>query len=279
MISLLEIRVNRFDMRNTIFKIFGVILFVILGIAVFFYVTYDYVSTDDARVKIANIYVVSEVPGYVTAINFTANTFVHADDTIIEIDKERYIIENKKSEAGFNYFQNEYERKSKLSRNTVISEEELDKAKYDFEVAKALFAKTQYDLDRASVKAKTDGILTNFDIKIGDFISEGRNIYNIINKSDIWIEANYKEADIEHIKSGQDAVIEIDSFSRKKWHAKVVSVAPATLAEFSILPAQNSSGNWIKVPQRIAVRLEFTEGQDLSRLSSGMSLYVKIKIK
>jgi membrane fusion protein (multidrug efflux system) len=238
-----------------------------------------YVSTDNARVKIANIQVVAEVSGYVTVIYHTEGDQVCSTDTILEIDKQKYDFEHERAVAGFEYFKNEYERKVKLVANNFISTEDLHKAKHDFEISRVDLAKANYNLDKSNVAAKANGILTNFDIKVGDFITEGRSLFNIIDKSDIWVEANFKETDIEHIQRGQRAEVTVDTFPGKKWYAKVETIAPAIGAEFSLLPPQNFSSNWIKVTQRIAVRLEFTGNQDLLRLASGMSAEVKIKIR
>ncbi len=261
------------------FSIAIAIVFAIIIISIYLYMASHYVSTDNARVKIANIQLVAEVSGYVTAIHYTENAFVHANDVIIEIDKQKYNFNNDRAIASFEYFKSEYERKSKLVKNNFISDEDLNKAKYAFEMAKVNYANAKYNLDKSNIEARTDGVLTNFDIKIGDYIAAGRPLFNVINKKDIWIEANFKEVEIEHIKKGQKAEIVLDTFPHEKWYANVESITPATGAEFSLIPAQNFSGNWIKVSQRITVRLEFVGGQDLSKLASGMSAEVTIKIR
>jgi RND family efflux transporter MFP subunit len=253
-------------------------IFTIFLISIYWYLTSSSVSTDDARVKIANIQVVAAVSGYVAAIHYNEGDQVRASDIILKIDKQKYIFEHDRAQASFNFYKSEYERKSKLITSNFISTEDLNKVKYDFEVAEVALAKANYDLENSNVVAKANGILTNFDIKVGDFITEGRPLFNIIDKNDMWIEADFKETDIEHIQIGQMAEIIFDTFPAKKWYAKVKSIAPATGAEFSLLPPQNASSNWIKVTQRITVKLAFIDKQDLMHLASGMSAEVKIKI-
>lgn len=251
----------------------------VLLISIYLYIASRYVTTDNARVKIANIQVVAAVSGYVAVIYHNDGAQVGASDIVLEIDKQKYIFERDRAKASFEFSKSEYERKSKLIANNFISTEDFHKVKHDFEIAQVDLAKANYNLEKSNVEAKANGILTNFDIKVGDFITEGKPLFNVIDKSDMWVEANFKETDIEYIQSGQSAEITFDTFPGKTWYAKVKNIAPATGAEFSLLPPQNSSSNWIKVTQRITVKLEFIDKQDLLQLASGMSAEVKIKIR
>ena len=93
----------------------------------------------------------------------------------------------------------------------------------------------------------------------------------------LWVDANFKETDLTHVAIGQPATIEVDTFPGKKWQARVASISPASGAEFSVLPAQNATGNWVKIVQRIPVRLAIEEGNhDGMILRAGMSAVVEI---
>jgi membrane fusion protein (multidrug efflux system) len=91
-----------------------------------------------------------------------------------------------------------------------------------------------------------------------------------------WVEANVKETDLTYVHPGQPATITIDSFPGRVWHGSVIAIAPATGAQFSVLPSENSSGNWVKVVQRLAVRIGFDQNQDLSPVRAGMSVTAEI---
>ena len=101
-------------------------------------------------------------------------------------------------------------------------------------------------------------------------------MFSIIDDTAPWVEANPKETDITYLRIGQKATIDVDSFPDRSFHGTVQSVSPGTGAQFSILPPQNASGNWVKVVQRVPVRIVFDKDQDLTLLRSGMSANVEI---
>ncbi len=137
-------------------------------------------------------------------------------------------------------------------------------------------SRAQLNLERTVVKAPFNGRIANFTILPGEYINVGAPLFFIVDYENIWVEANFKETDIKNIKPNQTASVEIDTYPGKKFAAKVISITPASGSEFSLLPPENSSGNWVKVVQRIEVRLELTDIPDDVRLLSGMSAYVKI---
>ena len=92
----------------------------------------------------------------------------------------------------------------------------------------------------------------------------------------VWIEANPKESDLTHLKPGDRATVTVDSYPGRPLSASVASISPATGAEFSVLPAQNTSGNWVKVVQRVPIRISFDPDENTQKLRSGMSAYVSV---
>ena len=99
---------------------------------------------------------------------------------------------------------------------------------------------------------------------------------NLIGSNDIWIEANYKETELTHVRIGQPVSIKIDTYPGHTWKGQVESISPATGSEFSVLPAQNATGNWVKVVQRIAVRISVNSDESDLPLRTGMSSEVSI---
>jgi membrane fusion protein (multidrug efflux system) len=91
-----------------------------------------------------------------------------------------------------------------------------------------------------------------------------------------WVEANLKETDLTYVHPGQPVTVTIDSYPGRVWHGSVTAIAPATGAQFSVLPSENSSGNWVKVVQRLAVRIAFDSGEDVSLMRAGMSVTAEI---
>jgi membrane fusion protein (multidrug efflux system) len=143
--------------------------------------------------------------------------------------------------------------------------------------AKAALDQAQRDLDHTMLKAPIAGTATQVDnIQLGRFVMAGTPVFSVIDDSAPWVDANPKETDITYLRAGQKVDIDVDSFPDRAFHGTVASVGPGTGAQFAILPPQNAIGNWVKVVQRVPVRIAFDRGQDLSRLRAGMSVTVDI---
>ncbi|KAF2991228.1 HlyD family secretion protein [Methylocystis sp. MJC1] len=143
--------------------------------------------------------------------------------------------------------------------------------------AKAALDQAQRDLDHTIIKAPISGVATQVDnIQLGRFVTAGAAIFSVVDDAAPWVDANPKETDITHLRVGQAAALHIDTFPGQSFHGHVASVGPGTGAQFAILPPQNANGNWVKVVQRVPVRIEFDAGQRLSALRAGMSVTVEI---
>lgn len=127
------------------------------------------------------------------------------------------------------------------------------------------------------MRAPLDGYVSNVPNK-SDFIRSGFPAMSIVGTKDIWIEANFKETQLTFVEPGQPVTIKVDAFPGWEWEGYVESIASATGSEFSILPAQNSTGNWVKVVQRIPVRIRIEPKGDEPVLGVGFSAHVSIDI-
>lgn len=134
-------------------------------------------------------------------------------------------------------------------------------------------------LDKTRLKAPVDGVVTVLSLEQGEYVEEGRPLFAIVDDRKPWIEANLKETQLTHIAVGQKVTITVDAYPGVSWEAEVASIAPSTGAEFSVLPAQNASGNWVKVVQRVPVKLALVPGQDRPTLRSGMTVDIAIDTK
>lgn len=144
------------------------------------------------------------------------------------------------------------------------------------QAALAELDKARFDLGHVEVFAPADGIVVNIAAHPGENVIGGAPVMSLVSDQRIWLEANFKETDLTYLEVGQDAEIEVDSYPGKVWHGHVASITPATGAEFALLPAQNSSGNWVKVVQRITVRLAFDDYTGTPTLASGLSANVSV---
>ena len=134
------------------------------------------------------------------------------------------------------------------------------------------------NLEHTVIKAPTEGIVSNISLQEGEYVEAGEAIFSLLSSDALWITANLKETELTHVEVGQQATVRVDAYPDHAWQATVASISPATGAEFSLLPPQNASGNWVKVVQRIPVRLSIKPEDMLSApaLRAGMSLQVTI---
>jgi membrane fusion protein (multidrug efflux system) len=127
------------------------------------------------------------------------------------------------------------------------------------------------------VRAPLDGIATQVpSIQLGRYVSAGTPVFSVVDDNGQWVDANPKETDVTYLRIGQPATVVGDAFPDKTFRGRLAAVSPGTGAQFAILPPQNASGNWVKVVQRLPVRIEFAPGQDLQLLRAGMSATVEI---
>ena len=127
-----------------------------------------------------------------------------------------------------------------------------------------------------SIEAPIDGIVSNMRLQAGEYVEEGHAVFSIIEHGRVWVEANLKETQLTHVLEGQSASVAVDAYPGDKWSATVDTIAPATGAEFSVLPPQNATGNWVKVVQRIPVRLDVEQTPKATPLRAGMTVTVSI---
>jgi len=143
--------------------------------------------------------------------------------------------------------------------------------------AKSALDQTRRDLDHTVVRAPIDGVAAQADnIQLGRFLAAGASVFTVVDDAAPWVDANPKETDITYLRVGQKAVIRVDTFPERVLHGSVASVGPGTGAQFAILPPQNANGNWVKVVQRVPVRINFDKGETISALRAGMSVTVDI---
>jgi membrane fusion protein (multidrug efflux system) len=146
-----------------------------------------------------------------------------------------------------------------------------------YQQANAALEQAERDLNHTTLKAPIGGTATQVDnIQLGRFVTAGTPILSVIDDRTPWVDANPKETDLTNVRVGQKVTIDVDTFPDVSFHGTVASISPGTGAQFAILPPQNAIGNWVKVVQRVPVRIAFDSGQDLSLLRAGMSVTVDI---
>ncbi len=137
--------------------------------------------------------------------------------------------------------------------------------------------KAAYQLSQTTVRAPAAGIVSQASsFKLGQFVTAGTSLFSLVETGDVWIEANFKETQLTHMKVGQKAEVTLDTYPDRPLTATIDSIGAGTGAEFSLLPAQNATGNWVKVTQRIPVRLKVSSEDAELLLRTGMSATVSV---
>jgi len=209
----------------------------------------------------------------------------------------------------------DYARYANLVKDGSITQQQFDQAKSDLEVAQATYraAQEQYkaaqeqvgttesqlnvthtgvtqkqvDVDYAKlqlsytiVKAPSSGITSKKNVQVGQLVQAGQTLFSIVNDNSVYITANFKETQLDKIHDGQKVDIGVDAYPDLKLHGVVYNFAPATGAKFSLLPPDNATGNFVKVVQRVPVKIKIDAGKEyLDKLRPGMSVNVSVIIK
>jgi membrane fusion protein (multidrug efflux system) len=210
------------------------------------------------------------------------------------------------------YYQRTNQRQTDLALRQATSQATLDQSRHDYETAQQRlsaaelqanamlinlggsadqpvednpqYRQAKSQLDKASrelrqtvVRAAISGIVANVDnLRPGNFLASSQTAFNLVGSDNVWIEAHLKETDLTYLQVGNPTRITVDAYPDVEWKAEVESISPATGSQFSVLPAQNSSGNWVKVVQRVPVRLRIEKQERAQVLRAGMSVAVEI---
>lgn len=210
------------------------------------------------------------------------------------------------------YARREYERQKRLLAAGIASQAQFDQASHALDTARQqvanveqqigvaladlddnpaivperhpLVEQAQAALDRARlnlsytiIKAPADGVAAKVEqLQVGDYVAASAPTFALVSTRDVWIEANFKEVQLARMRAGQSASVRIDRFPDRKFTARVASLSPSTGSQFSLLPAENATGNWVKVVQRVPVRLQLLDLDPALLLQSGLSASVTV---
>jgi len=168
----------------------------------------------------------------------------------------------------------EYEAQ-KRQRYVLDSQELLLRADLDSKRAALSLATTNLGYTR--IVAPEDGVVSERKVRAGQLVSPGTQVISLVQR-DVWVQANYKETQVRHLRAGDDAEIKIDAFPGVVFRGKVDQVAPASGSQFALLPPDNSTGNFTKIVQRVPVKILLQPGQaELDRLRSGLSVIATVR--
>lgn len=158
-----------------------------------------------------------------------------------------------------------------------IIQAQLKKAEAQIALKKTRIEQQKLKLSYTKIYATTDGKIGKRNIDAGQFVQAGAPLFTIVNDNQFWVVANFKETQLEHVKLGQEVEVKMDAYKSQPLKGKIVSISDATGAKFSLLPPDNATGNFVKVTQRVPVKIEIEEADKYkSLLRAGMSVEVSI---
>lgn len=179
------------------------------------------------------------------------------------------------------------EQKNAASRQTNAATSQSNASSKQVNVANAMIAARKADVENAKlnlsytvITAPEDGLVSKVNVQAGQFLNAGQSLFSVVVDKNIWVTANFKETQLDKMKVGQKVIIHVDAFPDHDFEGVVASFAPATGAKFSLLPPDNASGNFIKVVQRVPVKITFTDSKDkdLPELRPGMNVDVDVHL-
>ena len=199
---------------------------------------------------------------------------MYADSAVTRNQYDQVISKLRSEEAYLRAGQKSVEASSSLTRQSNIN---LDASRATVARKKADLEGAKLQLSYTNILAPSDGYVGERNLSIGELINTNQTIATIVLNQKLWVSANFKETQIGKIKQGQLVTIIIDALNGKEFRGKIAGFSPATGAKFSMVEPDNSTGNFVKITQRIPVRIEFETSSDLKEVKPGMNVTVNVK--
>lgn len=285
------------SMRWFLFSCFGTFLFfTFLGIVWFYvHVWSHYVTTENAYVGAEIAQVTPLTSAQVKEIFVKDTDYVKEGDILIQLDDTDAKLLLTKAKAEFDKAKAEFDRtgldcdrRMSLSKTGSVSMEEISTSENAHKIAstvlditKATVEQAEVDLSRTVIKAPISGIVAKRQVQLGQRVLPGAALMSIVPIDSMHVDANFKETQIKDIKLGQSVTMTTDFHGESvTYHGKVIGLSGGTGSVFSVIPAQNATGNWIKVVQRLPIRISL-DPKELKEnpLYVGLSVHVSVKIK
>ncbi len=171
-------------------------------------------------------------------------------------------------------------QKKATSTAVDVSRSRISQSDAGIDLARALAETAELNLSYTVIVAPCDGYTSRKEIQVGQLVQPGQTLLDLVDAADVWVTANYKETQLQHIDVGSKVEIEVDALPGVRFEGVVAAISTATGSALSLLPQDNSAGNFVKVRQRIPVRIEFTPDNSpdmMERLRAGMNVECKVK--
>ncbi len=288
-IAKLKKKDKRFRLTAAAVVIAVVILGAVFGISRFF----NRESTDDAFIDGHVVAISPKVSGHIAKVYITDNQAVKEGDALFDIDDRDYAVrldlaraDLKAAQVEVQQAKKDFQRYQKLQTTGDISDQRYDEAAFHLQTAeakldaaRARLKQAELELSYTKVTAPVEGQVARKNVEEGAFVQAGQALIAIV-APQRWITANFKETQLTHMRPGQKVVIKIDAYPSMVLYGYVDSIQQGTGSRFSLLPVENATGNFIKVVQRVPVKIVFdTQQADLEDLPLGLSVVPAVTVK
>lgn len=272
--------VSKIAERKKAFSILGGVVGVATIAIVLYWALYGsrYVSTDNAYTAAEIAQVTPEIDGTIAAVNVVDTNRVTKDDVLVQIDPRDMQVAYDKAKANYDRAKIDYDRRKALSTSGSVSADELTRSENDLALTSATFREATLNLERTTLKAPIDGVVAKRQVQLGQRVRAGAPLMVIVPMDNLHVDANFKESELEKIRVGQKVQLTADLYgSRVVYQGVVDGFSGGTGAAFAAIPAQNATGNWIKVVQRVPVRIRLVPEELIANpLSVGVSMRVRV---
>jgi membrane fusion protein (multidrug efflux system) len=256
----------------------GVIALIVT--AFYMYDAFTHEETDDAYVTGHLHDISTRINGVVTDVLVDDNQYVNQGDVLVKLDPSEYQALEAAAKADLATAQSNLDRQQPLIAMHAMAPEDVDKTRNTRDVDLAQEELAQLQIVYSTIRAPASGYIGRKNVEVGNRVSAGQTLMVVV-EPDLWVVANFKETQLAHMKIGQPVHISIDSIPDKVFDGVVNSFSPATGNEFALLPADNSTGNFTKIVQRIPVKVVFNRdsvrGYE-TRIRAGESAIVKVAL-
>ncbi len=286
-----------------------VVLLAIIAGGVYWYMTRNQESTDDAYTDGDSIVIAPKISGYVTELDVNDNTLVKAGQLLFKIDPRDYIAARDQARANQQQAEENYRRQravdprattqtnvdqatAQLKSNTATvssaqanvqiaalvqqaiqtAQDQVQQAQAQVAQAEANLLTAEINLTYTEVRAPQDGRVTKRNVDLGTFVQAGQQSFYIVTPQ-VWVTANFKENQLADMKPGQPVTMSIDAYPNLDLHGHVDSIQEGSGAQFSAFPAENATGNFVKIVRRVPVKIDIDSG-----LAPGQTLPLGISV-
>ena len=238
-------------------------------------------TTDNAYITGHIHYIAPQITGVVKTVAVENNARVKAGDLLVQIDPEPFDAQLADSTAKNERAEGDYQRAQGLASTRVVSVQDLAHARDDANSSAAQLRMAQLNRRYTTITSPVDGVIGGRSVEAGNTVQPSINLLAVV-EANPWVEANFKETQVAHIHPGQEVTMTIDAIPDHTFTGKVVSIAPASGREFALLPADNATGNFTKIVQRLPVRIEFDRDSVKGfeeRLAPGLSVVASVLVR